>query len=512
VIQASASYYQTGWIGTHEFRGGLFMEPKLHNENDVLYANNGFAIEDLVLNVAGNPALGTSPFHRRIYTTPSLTTTSIDAADYAGYIQDSWRPTPRLTVNGGVRVDNVRVHDNLFNIATQNSVSIGPRFGATYVLTEDQKNVLRVNWGRIADLPQPSYLPTAGSGIAGYTDYYDTKRDGTFATAITTPAVSAAASNYVIDPNRTQPFADEWLAGYRRQLPGQTSVDVSFVHRSYKERPANVETNGIYTGGVFQGYQNQSQNQIYLETNNIWNSMVYNGLEFSVAKRTSKINLLASYTHTWDCLVGTWVPNDPASFIQPDAFANCKGIGSIRGNEQSPTSAGGSLSGTADTRSPSWIPNSLHFAVSYQAPWRMAVATNISLLSGAWSGPIVKTLSASDPQFGPSTLTLANGRVVSNPLATTFRFANATRDDGQIEATNLFIWNARIGRTLKFGTNTIQANLDVFNLLNRGSDQQFLTGGNQIGSANYAIKADGSFNGQSRQFSRSAQVSFRVQF
>jgi len=467
------------------------------------------------LRVPGNPASGTVPFRRRIYAVPSLTTTSIDAKDYAGYIQDAWRPTPRLTINAGVRFDNVRVHDNLFNIDTQNSWSVGPRFGATYVLTDDQMNVVRGNWGRIADLPQPAYLPTAGSGIAGFTDFYDTKHDGSFSSIIVNPPVTAAASNYIIDPNRTQPYVDEWLAGYRRQLPGQTSVDVSFVRRAYKKRPANVETNGIYTNGVFQGYSNVSQNQIYLETNNTWNSMVYDGLELDVAKRTSRLNLLAGYTHSWGCLVGTWIPNDPASFIQPGAFANCKGLGTIRGNEQGPTPSSanfGSLSGTADTRSPSWIPNSFHLGASYQAPWSLTLATNLTWLSGAWSGPIVKTIPASDPAFGPPTLTLSNGRVVSNPLATTFRFAYATRDDGQIEAPNIVIWNARVGRTMKFGSRSFQANLDVFNMLNRGADQQFVTGGNQIGSATYAIAPDGSFNGQSRQFARSAQISFRLQF
>ncbi len=103
-------------------------------------------------------------------------------------------------------------------------------------------------------------------------------------------------------------------------------------------------------------------------------------------------------------------------------------------------------------------------------------------------------------QFGPSTLTLSNGRLVSNPLATTHRFAYATRNDGQIEAPNLIMWNLRVGRSLKFGTRSFQANLDVFNVTNRGADQQFLTGGNQLGTPNYAIAADGSFNGASRQF------------
>jgi hypothetical protein len=514
-IQADATYYREHWAGSHEFRTGLFAQPRLHNENDVQYANNGFAIEDLVLNVAGNPTSGTVPFHRRVYSVPAVTSSSINASDYAWYLQDSWKPVARLTIDGGVRFDKVTVFDNIFNVQTQSSLSIGPRFGATYMLTADQKNILRGNWDRIADLPQPGYLPTAGSAVAGFTDYYDTAHNGTFATALTTPAVTAKASDRVIDPNRTQPFVDEWLAGYRRQLPGQTSFDVSFVHRSYKERPALVETNGIYTGGAFQGYQNPALNQIMLVTNNVWNSMVYNGLELTLAKRTSKLNLLAGYTRTWSCLQGTWIPNDPASFIQPGAFANCKGLGSIRGNEQNSTgtAVGGSLGGDADTRSPSWIPNSLHVGASYQAPWGFLAASNLSWLSGPWSGPVVTKLAAPDPQFGPPTLTLSNGRVVSNPLATTIRFANATRDIGQIEAPTIVIWNVRLGRTFKLGTRTFQANVDVFNVTNRGADQQFLIpGGNQTYSPNYALKPDGTFNGQSRQFARSAQISFRFQF
>ena len=511
VIQADVTYYREALAGSHEFRAGVFMEPRLHNENDVLYANDGAAVEQLALRIPGDLTSGLVPFHRRVYAQASVTTSSINAADYAGYVQDSWRPTARLTINGGVRFDNVRVHDVLFDLQTQNSLSIGPRFGATYVLTADGKNIVRANWDRIADLPQPAYLATVGNGAAGYTDYYDTLHNGSFSTVITTPAVTTAASNEVIDPRRTQPHVDEWLAGYRRQFPGQMSLDVSFVHRAYKDRPASVETNGIYTGGVFQGYQNVAQNQIYLETNNTWNSMVYDGLELTVAKRTKNLNILTGYTHAWSCLEGTWIPNDPASFIQPNAFANCRGIGSIRGNEQSLTFPGGSLSGMADTRSPSWIPNTFRLATSYQAPWSLLLASNFSWISGAWSGPIVTTVPYNG-QFGPSTLTLSNGRVVSNPLATTYRFAFATRNDGQIEAPNLVIWNIRVGRSIKLGAQTLDANLDIFNVTNRGADQQFLIGGNQLGTPNYAIAADGSFNGTSRQFARSAQISVRYQF
>ena len=84
---------------------------------------------------------------------------------------------------------------------------------------------------------------------------------------------------------------------------------------------------------MFSGFKNVDQNQIYLVTNNTWNTQVYSGLEFTVAKRTSRLNMIAGYTRGWQHLDGTWVPNDPASIVQPGAFANDQGIGTIRGDD-----------------------------------------------------------------------------------------------------------------------------------------------------------------------------------
>jgi outer membrane receptor for Fe3+-dicitrate len=233
--------------------------------------------------------------------------------------------------------------------------------------------------------------------------------------------------------------------------------------------------------------------------------------------------MIAGYTRSWDNLDGTWVPNDPASFIQPNAFPNDTGIGTIRGNEQGPTNNAGSLSGTADTRSPSWQKHAFRSGASYLlTKWDVQLATNLVILSGPYSGPIVTRIAAPDPAFGPATITLANGRVVSNPLATTIRFCGAsslpcsadpTRGAGQIKAPNLIIWNARFGKDFRLGgARRFTGAIDIINLLNHDADQQFQTGGNQLFSPNYAIAADGSFVGQTRQPPRSFQISFRFQF
>ena len=52
-----------------------------------------------------------------------------------------------------------------------------------------------------------------------------------------TPASTSLSQNRSFDPDRHQPYIDEGIAGYRRQLPGQLSVDVGFAHRDYKDLP-----------------------------------------------------------------------------------------------------------------------------------------------------------------------------------------------------------------------------------------------------------------------------------
>jgi carboxypeptidase family protein/TonB-dependent receptor-like protein len=507
--QADMTYYKDGWIGSHEFQTGIFAQPRLSNATEIRYASGGNpGIVDSALLNPNDPTGGTVPFRRRIYDFPTITSASRLAQDYAFYFQDSWKPTGRLTLSVGLRVDKIIVEDRVFDREVQNSWEIGPRFGGTYVLTADNKNVVRANWGRVADLPQPGYLPSAGGNPVGFTDFFDNNLDGVFETSLRSPPVTPENSDQVVDPDRHMPFIDEYIVGYRRQLPGQMSVDVSYVHRDYRDRPARREINRIIEDGVFKGYRNEAQNEIFFVTNNTWNTQVYDGLELTVAKRTKALNLIAGYTRGWQELEGTWIPGDPASIIQPDAFPNDKGIGTIRGNEEN------SLSGTADTRSPSWQKHAFRAGGSYLAPWGLLLASNIAVLSGPYSGPIVTRLSAADPQFGPPTVTLSNGRVVSNPLATTIRFAFPTRGEGQIKAPNLILWNIRVGRDFAFGASRrLTVAFDLINLMNRDADQQFQTGGNQLyNTTNYAIAPDGSFRGQTRQAPRSGQLSFRFLF
>jgi len=435
-----------------------------------------------------------------------LTTFQQTGRDVAGYVQDAWRRSPRLTVNAGVRLDQIVVKDTVFDITAQRSLEVGPRLSVNYAITADSRNVVRAHWARVHD--QPGLVTTTGTPNLGQRDLYDLELDGTFETVFVTPPTAGTIVNRTIDPDLHQPYVREWGAGYSRQFTGGIAANVGAAHRRFVDRPTLVETNGRYDGNVFVGYADEAFNDIYQATNNRWNTPVYSSLELSVTKQTARVQALGSYVRQWRHIDGTWQPHDPASFIQPDAFSNHTGIGSSTGTA-SATSDSNSLSGfhmtQSVTASAEWQDHVARAAVAATGPWGLMLATNYTFQSGAWSGPIVTRIAAADPAFGPATVRLSNGRVVSNPLATVIRFAYPTRGEGQQRTPALHALNLRAGRRFAIRRMKFDASLDVFNVTNHGADLGFEFGGNQTYNPLFGLTID-------RQLPRSAQIVLRAAF
>jgi hypothetical protein len=291
-------------------------------------------------------------------------------------------------------------------------------------------------------------------------------------------------------------------------VPGRVSAGVDVVHRDYRDRPALVETNGLYQGSRFAGYRDEAFNATYLVTNNRWNRPIYTSAEISVTKRTARVQALASYVRQWRHMGGTWQPNDPAAFIQPAAFANDRGLGSATGVLSTPVDAN-SLSGTQmtqrSTASGQWQDHAARAGATVMAPLSILISGSYAFQSGAWSGPIVSRLAAADPAYGPATVTLSNGRVVSNPLATTIRFAHPTRGEGQLKTPAYHALNLRFGRRFAWRGVKLDAALDVFNVTNSGADLSFQSGANQQYNPLFGLTTF-------RQLPRSAHAFLRAVF
>ena len=503
-ITGDVTYAMQAGPGSHELQVGTYLQPILHIEFGNEYANNGFWLEEVLLRDPANPAGGFVPFHRQIFDAARVVSQDTDGQSYAAYVQDLWRATPRLTLTGGVRVDHIRRKDNIFDTTVQRTTAIGPRLGVNYLLTANGRNALRASFGRIHDGPSGTSGVRAGTATTTFRDLYDNNLDGVFETELVTPGQTRLTTNQIIDLDGfRQPYAQEWTVGYRRQLPLEIAVDVGLVHRDYKDRTTQIETNAIYEGSVFRGYRNPDLNQIFTVTANEYSWVEYDALTVQATQQTGYLQMLANYTRQWRRMEGRFQPDDPAAFIQPEAFPNNRGIGPVF------TGTGGgdsnALSGSNQSDNRMWRDHILNFAASYSGPWGVQLATAYSYQSGPYSGPVVTRIAAPDPRFGPPTVTLSNGRVVANPLATTIRFANPTRGEGQLRLPGIHVWNARAGRSFQLPGARLDAYVDLLNVLNNDAFQQFTGGAQQTYSPFFG-------RGTARQSPRTAQVSARFTF
>ena len=77
---------------------------------------------------------------------------------------------------------------------------------------------------------------------------------------------------------------------------------------------------------------------------------------------------------------------------------------------------------------------------------------------------------------------------MTNPLATTIRFANATRGEGQLQLKPRATIGLRVGRAFALGgSRRVEVTADVLNMLNQRCRPDFLGGANQQFSTNYGL-------------------------
>ena len=487
VFRGDLTYFSEGPGGSHEIKTGIFAAPRLHRDTTTQYVNGGYSLQEMRQIDPNNPAAGTTVF-RQVYDSPSnVSTYSERDRDIGVYIQDSWKPASRLTVNAGLRTDFVHRYNAVRDFVTESATEVQPRVGVAYLITSDAHNVLRASYSRLAEqVNGRDYIVTFGATtVITVTNVY-TDATGKQTTVVTPPTTSVAPS-LLYAPNLHQPWVNEFVVGFRKQFPGQFSVDFSGTRRYFHDNWAMVDINGIYPSGPNQpfggfGLVDPNQGIIYQERNNTWTQVVITNLEATLAKNMShNFQAVMSLTRQWDSLRGSFNPTDPANFIQPRAFPNDREIVAqeFGNNDSNSYNGGGTESGAA------YRPYAVRIAAQYFAPWKLSVGLSYIIQAGGYSGPVMTRLAAADPVFGPATVRLANGLTQPNPLATPIRFLGPTRADGQTPNDTDRYLQLHIGRVFKFGSHEIEPSLNIFNVFNTGAYTQWNTGANLLYSPNY---------------------------
>lgn len=484
MFRGDLTWYKNDWAGSHEFQTGFLALPANNFDQETVYLNDGFIYEEQRLVDPANAAAGTQAFHRQYVTSDlALLSASGRDKDIGFYVQDTWRPNARLTATMGVRFDFVRRYDAQRGFSRQSSTEIGPRLGVSYLLTEDAKNVLRATFARVHEQLQGGRHGVSsfgGADAAALRDTYDLDQNGTFETVFDTPARTSSVSSLQFDEGMSQPIIDEIIVGYRRQFPGQVSVDVAGINRRIHNMFAQTDINGIYPDGPFQpfggfGLVDPSQGIVYRLTNSTWNQMHYYALQITVAKNLSRnFQALAAIHRQWQHDSGTWNPTDPARFIQPDAFPNNRMLWRTRDPNDHNSYPG-------STTAPMWNPYAYRFNGTWFAPAGIVVGGSYAIVSGGWSSWIVDQLPANSPelaQFGPSTVVSSTGAVQSNPLRTRIRFVNPTRGEGQVLLAATHTVGLKLSKRFRLGGDRdLEVATNILNLLNGGRGTEYARGG-----------------------------------
>lgn len=163
-----------------------------------------------------------------------------DAVDRAiGFgIQDSWRPTRRLTVNLGARYD--RNHTEV--VGGETLVDYGswsPRAGFTYAL--DENTVLKSSYARLGEKFALDFV----YGFYPNQVVYDTATSSEVNGVLDVFTPGSVTTSTARNVDRRVPYALEFVAGIQRQLPGRIALDVSYVDRRYRNAWDTVDRNLI---------------------------------------------------------------------------------------------------------------------------------------------------------------------------------------------------------------------------------------------------------------------------
>ena len=132
------------------------------------YVNDGLYLqEDRYVNGV-DPSAGYFPFHLRYRLPANVPSISEHDKVTAFYAQDAWSPNPRLTVNGGVRIDINRRFDELLDFYRMKDTAVQPRVGASFLLTDDARNVIRASYGKLYEqVNGRDYIVTFGNTTGG---------------------------------------------------------------------------------------------------------------------------------------------------------------------------------------------------------------------------------------------------------------------------------------------------------------------------------------------------------
>jgi outer membrane receptor protein involved in Fe transport len=309
-------------LGDHQIKGGFnYLTVDILN----LFARNragNFTFQNPAQFLAGTP----SQFQQGFGPRPA---TTFDFQQWGAFVMDTWRPTPKLTLDLGLRYDFMSMPPPVTNVYeavapelddnfVEDTDNFAPRLGFAYDLMGNGNSVLRGGVGKY-------YTPMPGILLANPISQISGNFNNYVVNCLANPKVPCPTFPNLYTPEQIaqlDPAGIELATvssdfesgeslraslGYQQRLFGSYSVEVDGIWAKHEKQQRFVHVNNVPTGLTFGGltqYTATSANRPYPTLGDILQHVSdaeasYKGVTFGVRKLAfadSRLSWLAHYT------------------------------------------------------------------------------------------------------------------------------------------------------------------------------------------------------------------------
>ena len=226
-------------------------------------------------------------------TTPtSSRTREADFRDYAFYVQDAWRPTPRLTLNAGVRVRFHQARRQALRRARCRTASTSGRAsGPTTCSPPTSATPSRASWVRVHDAPTDQHRRRPARNTIGFRDLYDLdlERHRSRRSSSRRRARALTPNRDASTPTTTSRTSTSATVGLSPPAAAARRASTSaFISREYR-RPhdAGRDQTASTTAASSAAIATRRSTRSTCSRTTTWNWLVYRGLELQARSRRS---------------------------------------------------------------------------------------------------------------------------------------------------------------------------------------------------------------------------------
>lgn len=451
-VNGSLSFVKNG-AGIHNLKvGGEYMYETL------TVPFRGFADSRQAVSVFNNGV----PNQVRIYLAPSESKNGL--VNVSAYVNDSWQVNDRLSLALGLRWDRNRSflpeqtgplgerYAAVDQVVLWNN--LGPRLGAAYSLTDDNKTVVKVNYGKFFNFPAADFANNANPNSQQWYRTYawnDPNRNGVYdiGEESTLQSISGGTLSAILDPDLANSYQHQASVFLEREVAADFGIRTGFVWKGPRaprgtdnpNRPLSAYTTATTVrdpgvdgiagnaddGGTFTAYGLSPESlaapivSVSRNFDDVNNN--YYTWEITATKRaSSRWSTSASFAHTWSEIsalgAGAQTPNSLIG-VDGDTYVN--------------------------------------------TTWQAKALTTFQLPAG------VRLVSVVRHQAGSQ---------YERTFVTRLNYGNATIRAEEINANrtpNITLFDLRSEKALRLGRSTLTGFFDVYNLFNTNAEQAITT-------------------------------------